>query len=187
LNGDGKITDLGDRTAMGYPRSPEIQYGIPISFVYKNFDLSFLFQGAEHTSIELTDAAVWDFPTFDQDKVGSVRALHLKRWTEATAATAQYPALSLETDENNKNEYSSLFLYNARYLRFKNFELGYSLPNVIIRKAGLSKVRFYLQGQNIATYAPGLKGVDVDPELGNSSGYQYPILRVINLGVDVTF
>jgi TonB-linked SusC/RagA family outer membrane protein len=187
LNGDGKITDLGDRKRMGYPRSPEIQFGLPFTLEYKNFDLSFLFQGAAHTSIELTDAAVWDFPSYDQDKVGSVRPLHLNRWTPETAGTAKYPALSIGANSNNKNPSSSLFLYNARYIRLKNVEIGYSMPNKVIRKIGLTRVRFYAQGQNLATYAPGLKDVDVDPELGSSSGYQYPILKILNFGVDVTF
>jgi hypothetical protein len=61
------------------------------------------------------------------------------------------------------------------------------MPNEIIRRIGLSRVRFYAQGQNLATYAPGLKDVDVDPELGSSNGYQYPILRILNFGVDITF
>ncbi|GAA6529445.1 SusC/RagA family TonB-linked outer membrane protein [Segatella asaccharophila] len=187
LNGDGKITDLGDRKRMGYPRSPEIQFGLPVTLEYKNFDLSFLFQGAAHTSMELTDAAVWDFPSYDQDKIGSVRPLHLKRWTSETVNTAKYPALSIGANSNNKNSSSSLFLYNARYIRLKNVELGYSMPNEIIRRIGLSRVRFYAQGQNLATYAPGLKDVDVDPELGSSNGYQYPILRILNFGVDITF
>lgn len=63
-NGDGQITDQEDRVAMGHPRNPEIQFGIPMGISYKGFDLSLLFQGATNNSIMLTDAAAWDFPTY---------------------------------------------------------------------------------------------------------------------------
>ena len=51
LNGDGKIDDEHDRRAMGNPRTPEIQFGIPLGLQYKGFDLSLLFQGAANSSI----------------------------------------------------------------------------------------------------------------------------------------
>lgn len=186
LDGDGKITDLGDRKATGNPRSPEIQFGLPVTFQYKNFDFSVLFQGALKTSMKLTDGAVWDFPTFDQDKLGAVRPVHLNRWTPETAETATYPALHIGNHENNKNSNSSLFLYDAKYLRLKNIEIGYSLPKNLIRKIGLNQVRAYAQGMNLFTWS-GLKDMSIDPETGSSSGYWYPILKTVNFGVNVNF
>lgn len=73
LNDDGKIDDLGDRMAMGYPRTPEIHFGIPVTLQYKGFDFSFLFQGAANSSVLLHGPAVYDFPVFDQDKYGKVK------------------------------------------------------------------------------------------------------------------
>lgn len=186
LNGDGKITDLGDRTVMGNPRSPEIQFGLPITLQYKGFDFSLLFQGALNSSILLKDAAVWDFPTFDQDKLGSVRPLHMGRWTPETAQTATYPALHIGNSENNKNSNSSLFLYDAKYLRLKNIEIGYNLPKDLIRKIGLNQLRVYAQGMNLFTWS-GLKDLSIDPEMGNVSGYWYPILKVYNFGINLNF
>lgn len=185
LNGDGRIDDLGDRMIAGNPRSPEIQFGLPITLQYKGFDFSMLFQGALNTSVILKDAAVWDFPQFDQDKTGTVKPLHLNRWTPETAETATYPALHIGQNNNNKNPNSSLFLYDAKYLRLKNLEVGYTLPASIVRKLGLARVRFYAQGQNLFTW-DGLKDADVDPEIGNSSGYWYPVLKVYNFGLDIT-
>lgn len=184
MNGDNVIDDK-DRAAMGYPRSPEIMFGIPIGVQYKNFDFSVLFQGATNSSILLKDAAVYDFPNYDNDKMGKVKYLHLDRWTPETAATAKYPALHLGTHENNKNQYSSLFLYDAKYLRLKNIEIGYSLPHKVIRKAGLQQVRLYVQGQNLFTWDK-LGDVDVDPET-SSDGSWYPIQKTYNFGVNITF
>jgi len=184
-NGDGQITDQEDRIAMGNPRNPEIQFGIPVGFVYKGFDLSLLFQGATLASIELTDAAAWDFPTYGQDIIGRVKPLHLDRWTPATAATATYPALHYGTYTNNKNENNSLFLADASYVRLKSMEIGYSIPVSILQRIGFTKTRFYLQGLNLLTWDK-LQKYDVDPET-NTGGDWYPIQRVVSLGVDVTF
>ena len=129
LDRNGVIDDE-DRTAMGNPRSPELMFGIPFGFQYKNFDFSVLLQGATNTSILLNGAAVFDFPQFEQDKIGRVKKMHLDRWTPETAATAKYPALHYGTHDNNKNGNSSLFLYDASYLRLKNVEIGYNVsPN----------------------------------------------------------
>ena len=86
---------------------------IPFGFQYKNFDFSVLLQGATKSSILLNGAAVFDFPQFEQDKIGRVKKMHLDRWTPETAATAKYPALHYGTHDNNKNGNSSLFLYDA--------------------------------------------------------------------------
>ena len=126
LDRNGVIDDE-DRTAMGNPRSPELMFGIPFGFQYKNFDFSVLLQGATKSSILLNGAAVFDFPQFEQDKIGRVKKMHLDRWTPETAATAKYPALHYGTHDNNKNGNSSLFLYDASYLRLKNVEIGYNV------------------------------------------------------------
>ena len=184
-NGDGVITDQEDRIAMGNPRNPEIQFGIPVGFSYKGFDASLLFQGAARVSVELTDAAAWDFPTYGQDIIGRVKELHLDRWTPQTAATATYPALHYGPYPNNKNNLSSLFFADASYVRLKSVELGYSLPAYVLKRIGFSKTRFYVQGLNLVTWDK-LKKFDVDPET-NTGGDWYPIQRVVSFGVDVTF
>ncbi|MDR3184502.1 MAG: TonB-dependent receptor [Prevotellaceae bacterium] len=186
LNGDGKISDYGDRTACGNPRTPEIHFGIPLGFQYKGFDFSVLLQGAANASVLLEGAAVWDFPLFDSDKTGKVKAMHLNRWTPETAETATYPALSLSDRTVNKNPYSSLFLYDAKYLRLKNMEIGYTLPGKWVGKLGLQQIRVYAQGLNLFTW-DGLDEVDIDPETRNGSGDWYPVQKVYNFGVDITF
>jgi TonB-linked SusC/RagA family outer membrane protein len=184
-NGDGKITDQEDRIPTGNPRNPEIQFGLPVGVSYKGFDASFLFQGATNTNIELTDAAAWDFPTYGQDIIGRVKPLHLERWTPATAATATYPVLHYGPYPNNKNAQSSLFMADASYVRLKTVEIGYSIPQDVLKKIGFTKTRFYLQGLNLVTWDK-LKKFDVDPET-NTGGDWYPIQRVISFGVEVIF
>ncbi len=186
LNGDGKIDDLGDRTAMGNPRSPEIMFGLPIGFKFKGWDFSMLLQGAARTSVQLSGAAVWDFPLFSQDKYGKVKPMHLKRWTPETAETAKYPALHFGDHSNNKNSNSSLFMYDASYMRMKTIELGYNVSREKLRTIGLKAIRIYVQGLNLFTLDK-LGEVDMDPETQEGSGDWYPIQKVINFGIDATF
>ena len=186
LNGDDKIDDEHDRRAMGNPRTPEIQFGIPFGVQYKGFDFTVLLQGAANSSLLLTGPATWDFPAYYQDQIGKVKPLHMNRWTEETKETATYPRLTIGAYENNKNGNSSLYLYNSSYLRVKNLEVGYSLPKSAIRFAGLQNVRFYIQGMNLLTF-DGLKDADVDPETAKGEGAWYPIQRIFNFGIDITY
>lgn len=176
LDRNGVIDDE-DRTAMGNPRSPELMFGIPFGFQYKNFDFSVLLQGATKSSILLNGAAVFDFPQFEQDKIGRVKKMHLDRWTPETAATAKYPALHYGTHDNNKNGNSSLFLYDASYLRLKNVEIGYNVSPKLLRKFHVQQARIYVQGLNLLTFDK-LGDVDIDPETKSGDGASwYPIQR----------
>ncbi|KAB6267771.1 SusC/RagA family TonB-linked outer membrane protein, partial [Bacteroides xylanisolvens] len=185
LDRNGVIDDE-DRTAMGNPRSPELMFGIPFGFQYKNFDFSVLLQGATKSSILLNGAAVFDFPQFEQDKIGRVKKMHLDRWTPETAATAKYPALHYGTHDNNKNGNSSLFLYDASYLRLKNVEIGYNVSPKLLRKFHVQQARIYVQGLNLLTFDK-LGDVDIDPETKSGDGASwYPIQKVFNFGIDIT-
>ena len=186
LDRNGVIDDE-DRTVMGNPRSPELMFGIPFGFQYKNFDFSVLLQGATKSSILLNGAAVFDFPQFEQDKIGRVKKMHLDRWTPETAATAKYPALHYGTHDNNKNGNSSLFLYDASYLRLKNVEFGYNVSPKLLRKFHVQQARIYVQGLNLLTFDK-LGDVDIDPETKSGDGASwYPIQKVFNFGIDITF
>ena len=88
-------------------------------------------------------------------------------------------------NDNNRSD-NSLYMFNSSYIRLKSVEIGYRLPQNWISKAKLEQVRFYLQGTNLLTF-DGLDDLDVDPETGNGWGGAYPILKVFNFGVDITF
>ncbi len=166
LNGDGKITQLEDQMALGHPRTPEIQFGLPFDFSYKNFDLSFLFQGAANSSIFLSTSAIWDFPAItniqsEGDRIGKVKAIHLQRWRPGLSAkenaNAKYPALHYGSYENNKltgnNFNSSFFMYDGQYIRLKNVEIGYNMPLSLIKRWKLQKYGFIYKA---LTFLPGI-------------------------------
>ena len=95
-------------------------------------------------------------------------------------------ALHYGIHNNNKQQYSSLFLYDASYIRLKNVEIGYTLPKAWTSKAGIQNVRIYVQGQNLLTF-DNLGDVDMDPEIKNGDGSWFPVQRVINIGLNMTF
>ena len=78
------------------------------------------------------------------------------------------------------------YVQDASYIRLKNVENGYTLPKARTSKAGIQNVRIYVQGQNLLTF-DNLGDVDMDPEIKNGDGSWFPVQRVINIGLNMTF
>jgi hypothetical protein len=92
----------------------------------------------------------------------------------------------------NNNFYpQSRYLVDMSYLRLKNVTFGYTLPQVLTRKAYIEKARVYFSADNIATLYRGNSDYPLDPELnagsGNSWGRTTPITKAYSVGVQVTF
>ncbi|WP_318345470.1 hypothetical protein [Flagellimonas baculiformis] len=64
--------------------------------------------------------------------------------------------------------------------------MGYTIPETAVERMGLSKIRLYLTGLNIATFSP-LNAIGVDPENTGPSGRVYPVSRIFSLGLDINF
>ena len=179
LNGDGKITEL-DQAAIGYPTSPEIVYGFGFSMGYKDFDLSCFFQGLARESFWID---VEKTSPFIGNQSALLQAYADSHWSEADRNTqALWPRLSTSVVENN-NKKSTWFMQNGGFLRLKSLEFGYRIPKHIIDKAHISDLRFYLSGTNLLTFS---KFKLWDPEMGGN-GLGYPIQRVFNAGVQLSF
>ena len=99
-----------------------------------------------------------------------------------TRATATYPRLSTTANTNNYQS-STYWMKSADFLRLHNLELGYSLPQAVFRKGGISALRIYINALNVATWSTLLKKDHLDPEtLGG-----YPAVKSFNAGVSVNF
>ena len=179
LNKDGKI-DSKDRAPIGYGDIPRGYYSINGGFAYKNFEVSFLFQGTTKRSITLSGVGA-----FETENQGVFNDIHMNAWTEDrwnAGEKIDYPALSLsKSTSHNDNDY---FIQDGSYLRLKNAEIAYTLPHKISKKAFAEKIRFALNGQNLFTI-DHLRSKHIDAEIGKLSAF--PTYRVINLGVLVTF
>jgi TonB-dependent starch-binding outer membrane protein SusC len=143
-NGDGRIDNL-DRIHMG-SAIPKIIGGLNLSAYYKNFDLNVFFQGAYGNKI---------YVQVNQDIEGFYRGFTVtqryfdERWTgEGSSNTQPRPSW---TSKSNNARPSSRFLEDGSYIRLKNLQLGYTIPEKILAMAGVSKTRLYVSGTNLLT------------------------------------
>ena len=177
LNGDS-IIDEKDYAPIGYTPNPEYYYGITGGLKFRNFEFSFLFQGAAKMSGFISGNGVYE-TAYD----GIFTSWHKQAWTAErwnNGEQIRYPALSLSKTTNHcANEF---FLKDLSYIRLKNVEIAYTLPWKIKPEGGM--VRVCLSGQNLFT----LDRLDLDFLDPESLTYlAFKPFRVYNLGVSLTF
>ena len=180
LNHDGKIDD-NDKTAIGYPSYPLLNAGLTLGFEYKGFDFSMLWVGATKTSRVLEETFRKPLgETYDRSLMSHQ---FTDRWTPETAATAKLPRATIDGVKNNYRD-SELWVKYASYLRLKNIEIGYNFRLPFMPKIGMEKMRVFMTGYNLLTFD---KLKISDPESMSSGVPQYPVMRVINFGLNVSF
>nr|WP_199156277.1 SusC/RagA family TonB-linked outer membrane protein [Pedobacter sp. ASV2] len=173
LNGDGIINFLDQKAIAG--DKPLVFFGFNFGFGYKNFDFSALLEGRVNREIYYDPTAMSAF----YNSTGFVLDYTTEnRWTPQNSVNAALPRLTLGTNTNNQ-QVSSFWVRNADYLRLKNVEIGYSVPQKWLKKAKLSKLRFFVNAYNVLTWT---KLDYFDPETGLSP---FPNYRVINGGVSL--
>ncbi|MCE7058559.1 SusC/RagA family TonB-linked outer membrane protein [Dyadobacter sp. CY343] len=181
LNGDSKI-DERDKAPIGTGMLPSTIYSLSAGLTYKNFDLSFLFQGVgDYSSIETGSS----FGLWETDFDGVFGSLHRNAWTPERYASGQEitsPALSLGKSVNHES--SDYYVNNRSYLRLKNVEIGYNLPATLSRAIMADKIRILVSGQNLITWDK-MRSKDFGPEGGGFAGF--PVYRVFNAGISVIF
>ena len=179
VNRDGQITTL-DQVPIGYPTTPEIIYGFGLSAGYKNFDLSGFFQGSGYSSFWINSNGS-TLPFVDGNQL--LKAYAESYWSEDNRDNyALLPRLSKTLNANN-NQVSTWFMRNGGFLRLKSLELGYTIPERYTGKIKLTNARIYASGTNLFTWS----SFDLwDVEMG-SRGLGYPIQRVVNIGLQVSF
>ncbi|GHT22958.1 SusC/RagA family TonB-linked outer membrane protein [Bacteroidia bacterium] len=177
VNDDGKV-DVNDLIAMGFPTTPEIQYGFGLSAGYKNVDLSFFFQGNARVSFFIDPAGIAPF----ENRRNALAIVARGSWNENNPDVhAFWPRLSVDNIENNTQS-SSWWLRDGSFLRLKTVEAGYSFSQGI-KKIGLENIRAYVSAENLFVISPFKMW---DPEMGGN-GMGYPLNRRFNIGVQLSF
>jgi TonB-linked SusC/RagA family outer membrane protein len=185
VNGDGVVND-NDRVPMGYPTSPEIQYGFGVSVGYKNFDFSFFIQGNSRVSFFINpgtgggdDANEGISPFVNQRNALPIIARDY--WSETNPNPhAFWPRLSTNTINNNMQQ-SSWWLRDGGFMRLKNVEIGYNLP--WFARYGVKTSRLYLSSENLLVLSSFKLW---DPEMGRK-GLGYPPNKRFNIGLQIGF
>ena len=186
MNNDGKVT-ADDRTFLGSPH-PKLQTGFSFDLGYKNFDAN-LFFFLNYGNQIYNNTKWWtDFNGFTGNR--SVKMLN-ESWTPENK-NASLPKLDANDNISNSIPHT-YFVESGSYLRAKTVQLGYTIPNNVLTRLGMSKVRIYVQGQNLFTLTkytgPDPDLLDVgrgDIGLGVDHG-RVPNPRQILGGVSVTF
>ncbi len=180
VNGDGTIDD-SDKVKIG-KGMPDWTYGVTLTSEWKGFDLNLFFQGTVGNDI------------FDFSMRGDVPSMNrpgwiLDRWV-GEGTSNSIPRMT-NANPNANWRSSDLYIKDGSYLRLKAATLGYTLPQQLVEKISLQKVRFFVSGENLITITD-YSGFD--PEIASGSyttiGVDkgcYPQARTITFGANLTF
>ncbi|MBD3630100.1 TonB-dependent receptor [Cyclobacterium sp.] len=173
-DGDGAITPL-DRVRLDRNNIPRFQGGVNMNASFRNWDMSVLFQGAAG-AIALVSLG-------ESGNIGNyLLEFYENRWTIDNEST-EYPRIANRSDQYYSSG-NDFWYRSSDYIRLKNLEIGYTVPQQFGERFGISNLRFYANGLNLLTWD---KLKVYDPESDNATGQYYPQARVINAGLSVTF
>jgi len=184
INGDNKITPE-DQTVIGNTQ-PEWIYGFNFGANYKGIiDVAAIFQGIGQAD-QFVARLVGPFP------FAGLREIWTDRWTPENPSPDR-PRLWIDRSGFNgqsvQNNPTSFWVENRAYLRLKNVQVGFNLPNKWLKKMKLQKGRIFLNGQNLWTLTDFADG-DFDPErlpVERHVTTSLPHSKIYTAGVNVTF
>lgn len=181
VNGDGEI-DSRDRIRINQTNIPEIVFGFTANFAYKGFDLALFFQGQENAQQYFGG---W-FPVMSHTFGNFLDWRARDSWAvDNIDATMPRGSTALWTTSTNSSYASTHWMKNAGFLRLKNLELGYNLPAPICKSFGAQGLRVSVSGSNLLILYDHMKDMGFDPETHDF--WYYPLQRVLNFGVNLTF
>ncbi len=186
LNGDGQYGNSYDQKFVTTSTLPKYIFGFNVELNWKSFDLSMVWAGAAGFQYYWND-------TYNNSTVRNGFALSnmvindhyfynpLDANDPKNNINAYYTRLKA-SDAQNSSVASDRWLYNASWIKLKNLQIGYNIPEKITKKATISRARIFISGENLLmiTKYPG-----VDPEEG--AGIAYPTMRQYALGINVNF
>jgi TonB-linked SusC/RagA family outer membrane protein len=188
LDGNGYIDDK-DRDVIGNGY-PAFTYGLNLGLGYKNWDLTAFVYGVAGAKILSYSAA--KLTNFYNPSGGyqNVLAEYIQNaWTEQNQGS--YPRLT-KTDTNHNVQVSDAFIHSGDFLKIANFQIGYSIPQSVIRHLKMERLRIFASADNLFTLSSYNKYGD--PEVGNSNvlqtgfdGGRYPAPRTFVMGLSVQF
>ncbi|QDH79655.1 TonB-dependent receptor [Echinicola soli] len=187
LNGDGEISqgegtleDHGDLNYIGTDAT-RFSFGLNIGAEYKNFDFIAFFQGVgrRHFQPNYTNLAPltrsWIMPM----------DIHNDYWTPENQ-DALFPRPYYQATHNYQA--SDKWIFDAKYVRLKNIQIGYTLPKALTEKLSMDRVRVFFSGQDLLTFT-NMKGLEkvYDPESRNGRISDYPYFGTASIGLNINF
>lgn len=183
-DGNNKI-DANDRVVVPgvYPK---FDYSFNASATWKNFDISVFLYGSQG---QKQFVARWGVQPFDQGSPPTTDWLNA--WTPQNHSQTM-PLIYLRTGSgvnnaaNNANTLSTYYLKDASFMRIKNVQVGYNLPQRMAKFVAMSSLRVYFAGDNLATFSK-FKGLDPERVASNIYFVAHPQNQVFSFGVKAVF
>ena len=188
LNGDG-IIDAKDRTFLGSP-FPDYVFGLGTNLSYGLFEFNVFLQGMYGNQVYNQLARITSVPGRDNMNIGM-----LDRWTgEGTSNTVPWLTAA---DYNNNARMSSRFIEDGSFLRIKNVQLTFSVPERFVRRANMYSLKVYVAAHNLYTFT---NYTGMDPEIARDNRFygtnelvlgvdrgNYPAAQTFITGIEVSF
>lgn len=193
--GSNTLSDPGDRKIIGNS-TPRYRFSLDLNGQYKGFDLRAFFQGVGKRDWMPNGPYFWGASGGMWQSAGFTE--HMDFFRDENSVMVQsglanvnpdsyFPRPYFNTGKNQQTQ--TRYLQSAAYVRLKNLQLGYTIPSLIAQKAGLSRVRLYVSGENLLTLTQLTK--IFDPETvalsGWNDGKTYPLAKVYSFGLSVNF
>lgn len=160
---------------------PDFEGGFTSNMRYKNFDLNLIFNFSVGGQILDTDYS--SLMNGFGSPGGNAHPDNSNRWQNPGDIT---DVPRLVAGNNNDNARSTRFLFDNDYLRLKSLTLGYNLPADMVKTAGFSNVRFFVQADNVVTFQSH-KGIDPEQSFGGTTARRSPQFRTVSTGVTLSF
>lgn len=178
VNNDGKL-GYEDKQGLGNT-IPKFSYGLSGAFHYKGFDLSYLFQGVAGVNLYVQN----NFTNLNWEN-----RMTSTRWRDAWSPDNRDTNIpSMKFNNTWDNYQSSFWVRNGSFLKLKNLQLTYTLPEQLLTRIGLQKVSVYANAQNVFTIADkDYEGYDPERNTFGSGNMVYPTPRIISFGVNLNF
>lgn len=200
LNGDGVINtgantaqDPGDRKIIGNS-TPRFRFGLNLGLEWKGIDFSMFWQGVAKRDLWLSGTTFWGISGGQWQSTGFKEHLDYYRPENTKSVfgpntNAYFPKMYMNKDMNQKEQ--TRYLQNGAYARLKNIQVGYSLPQTVMNKISMQKVRVFVSVENLFTITSLPKGFDPETAYSvysdNNSGKTYPLQTTVSFGVNATF
>jgi len=199
-NGNNTATNPGDMRIIGNS-TPRYSYGISLNADYGGFFFGAFLQGVGKQNWWPGSEADAFWGQLNRPYNFLMKYQEGKIWSPENPNT-YFPRYRGYTAQNGQGELynaQTRYLQNVAYIRLKNVQLGYNLPAVLVQRLKLTGIRVYVSGENLWTYSPMFKITkNLDPEnigksdiiltgtSNNGNGNNYPVLKSVTLGLNIT-
>ena len=201
--GEQTVDNPGDMTIIGNTE-PRYQYSFTANADWNGFFFSVFFQGVGKQNWDSSQGENSFWGQYNRG-YNQIPAWHIGNyWTpdNRNAYLPRYAQSNNTISSSGGTTPNDRYMQNVAYLRLKNIQIGYSLPQAWISKISMKSAKIYISGENLASWSPiykvaknfmdvstiqGYTDSDQDSSYNDGPGNVYPLLKTVSLGISLTF